>query len=403
MKVRYAYLWFVLLSTMFLMPLSSCVMVQQIDPMSQAAISIATQLGLPETSQSTDDRFIIFFATELKSDDVVSEGDPFKSSSEPIPDQAKWLFVLDKYPLAKFAHSVVYIYVDENFQIVEQQDADWMPFVNNQPIFLGNIYNPKYSKIKWKNFELTVSESIPISELVVSVPDNCAVIVNGNDPTRYPDVGISTDKEHMEQFYRKFYGEDAVRALEYPNNTRQDLENSINALVQGGAKSITIYISSHGSRNSLVMGSSTMTPNQLRNMIYNNFQTQFHVIVDACYSGSFIDDLFYDGLSNLLTVITATDDNHLSYGDCDGTKDPNPSDSGGEWTSGFYETVLSYASSQVMWNLIEYIASTYVVQVEQVLYKMAYDKACELDCTRISGLSFPQYCGWSPTGQVTSQ
>jgi len=41
-------------------------------------------------------------------------------------------------------------------------------------------------------------------------------VVNGNDPTRYADVGISKDKEHMEQFYRRFYGENAVRTLEYP-------------------------------------------------------------------------------------------------------------------------------------------------------------------------------------------
>lgn len=251
-----------------------------------------------------------------------------------MPGRAKWLFVLDKDPLAKFAHDVVYVYIDENFQILQQQDAQWMPSVNNQPIFLGEIYNPSYSKIKWNNFELNSSPCLPIGELVATVPESCAVVVNGNNPERYPDVGISTDKEHMELFYKRFYGEQAVRALEYPNNTVEDFENSISALVQGGAKSITVYISSHGSRNSLVMGTTTMRPDRLWQIISDNSQGKFHVIIDACYSGSFVDELWYNGLNNSLTIITATDENHFSYGDCDGKNDPNPSDTGGEWTSG---------------------------------------------------------------------
>ncbi|MFN4189888.1 MAG: C13 family peptidase [Pseudothermotoga sp.] len=400
MRVIYLRLLFFLL-VIFL--ISSCVIIVEKDPMEQAAKSIATQLGLPETSQSTDDRFIIFFAAELTSGDTVSVDDPFKSLSKPFPNQTKWLFVLDKNPLAKFAHDVAYIYIDQNFEILESQDAQWMPVVNDQPIFLGDIYSAAYSKIKWKNFELTVPESVPIGELVATVPDNCALIVNGNNPERYPDVGISKDKEHMEQFYKSLYGENAVRALEYPNNTVEDFENSINVLVQGGAKSITVYISSHGSINALVMGNTRMTPEQLRSIIFNHPQTKFYVIIDACHSGSFIDDLYYDGLNNLLAIMTATDEIHLSYGDCDGKYDPNRSDSGGEWTSGFYETLVACASFRMFWDLIEYVASIYCVQVEQVLYKMAYDGAYELDCTRIAELSFPQYRGWSPSSQIIQE
>jgi hypothetical protein len=44
-------------------------------------------------------------------------------------------------------------------------------------------------------------------------------------------------------------------------------------------------------------------------------------------------------------------------GDRDGKKDPNPEDSGGEWTSGFHETLVSYTSSQIAWDFVRYIAS----------------------------------------------
>ena len=400
MRAKYLCSLCILLSLLVMFIFSSCAVIQEQDRMRLAAIAIVDQLGLPETSQSTDDRFIIFYATELKNGDVVSEGDPFKILRKAVPDQAKWLFVLDKSPLGRFAHDVVYLYLNENFEIVEQHDAEWMPFVNDQPLFLGEIYHPSFSKIKWSNFELAVSESVVASEVVVSVPANCALVVNGNDPTRYADVGISKDKEHMEQFYSRFYGENAVRTLEYPNNSKEDFEDAVGALVRGGAMRVTIYISSHGSRDKLVMGESVLTCDDLYNIVRNHSETKFYVILDACRSGSFIDDLWYDGLANLLAIMTATDADHLSYGDCDGKKDPNPEDSGGEWTSGFHETLVSYTSSQIAWDFVRYIASIHYVELEQVLYKMAFDRAWELDCTRISGLSLPQYCGWTPTGEA---
>lgn len=275
-----------------------------------------------------------------------------------------------------------------------------MPLLNDQPLFLGEIYLPSYSKIKWQNFDFAVSESSIASEVVIRVPNNCAVVVNGNNPYLYSDAGISKDKEHMERFYKQFYGENAVRALEYPNNSVQDFENAIYALVKGGARNITIYISSHGRGHQVVMGDDIMTADDLRRIIGQYSQNRFYLIIDACFSGSFIGSLWYDGLSNLLALLTSTDANHYAYGDCDGKKDPNPEDSGGEWTSGFYETLLDYTSSEIAWNLVQYIASFHRVEPEQVLYKISFDEAYELDCTRISKLSFPQYCGWTPSRGV---
>ncbi|MGJ8454050.1 C13 family peptidase [Pseudothermotoga sp. U03pept] len=397
MKERHFCLVFTCMLLLFI--IFSCAVPQEEDPMKQAAMSIADQLGLPETSQSTDDRFIIFYAAELKSGDIVSEGSPFKSLQKPAAGEEKWLFVLDKHPLAKLAHEVVYIYLNEDFEIVTQEDAEWMPFLNDQPLFLGDIYHPSFSQIKWKNFELSVSETIVASELVVSVPNNCALVVNGNNPERYIDAGISKDKEHMEQFFKQFYGEVAVRALEYPDNSKEDFENAVDALIKGGATRLIIYISSHGSKNQLVMGNSRLTVDDLYGILSNYLGVKFYVIIDACYSGSFVDGLCYDGLGNLLTIMTATDSDRLAYGDCDGKKDPNPEDSGGEWTSGFYETLVSYTSSQVAWGFIEYIAQIHYVELEQVLYKVAFDRAWELDCARISWRTVPQYCGWTPTGK----
>jgi len=83
----------------------------------------------------------------------------------------------------------------------------------------------------------------------------------------------------------------------------------------------------------------------------------FKIIIDACHSGSFVDDL--DDLENVAIVLTATDADKSSYGDIDDDDDPNPEDTGGEWTSGFLEDLIEYTSNYDIWSYIISIAYEY--------------------------------------------
>lgn len=81
MKVKHLCVGSILILLLVVFSISSCTVSQEPDLLKEAAVLIANQLGLPETSQSTEDRFIIFYAAELETGDVVSEGSPSKDVS----------------------------------------------------------------------------------------------------------------------------------------------------------------------------------------------------------------------------------------------------------------------------------------------------------------------------------
>ncbi|OQX56741.1 MAG: hypothetical protein B5M49_05465 [Thermotoga sp. 4484_232] len=144
----------------------------------------------------------------------------------------------------------------------------------------------------------------------------------------------------------------------------------------------------HGGRDVLVMGNTSMTAQEFKNMLEEFPNVTFKIIIDACHSGSFVDDL--DDLENVAIVLTATDADKSSYGDIDDDDDPNPEDTGGEWTSGFLEDLIEYTSNYDIWSYIISIAYEYQVSEKVVLYWYAWESAWDLDYARILGLSNPQ-------------
>jgi len=74
-------------------------------------------------------------------------------------------------------------------------------------------------------------------------------------------------------------------------------------------KNFQIHLS-HGDSYELVMGKSTMTATEFCSMLSNFPDITFKVIIDACKSGGFLDDLA--GQSNVAKAVTATDDKKSS-------------------------------------------------------------------------------------------
>jgi len=137
----------------------------------------------------------------------------------------------------------------------------------------------------------------------------------------------------------------------------------------------------------LVMGNSTMTADEFSSMISDFPEISFKVIIDACKSGSFIDNL--DDVLNVVIVVTATDSSKSSYGDIDGPSDPNPEDTGGEWTSGFLED-LEENTALGNWLEILWLAEDSEVSPKVILYSLCFESACEKDYAKFLGLSNPQ-------------
>jgi hypothetical protein len=102
------------------------------------------------------------------------------------------------------------------------------------------------------------------------------------------------------------------------------------------------------------------------------------VVLDACYSGGFIDDLCQK--KNIDVVITATDHDSVSFVDVERAdfaklkekpgviEDPNPDDEGSEFTSGLIEDLRALAKD---------FAAGKITQTE--LYRRGFETAREKD------------------------
>lgn len=61
------------------------------------------------------------------------------------------------------------------------------------------------------------------------------------------------------------------------------------------------------------------------------------VVIQSCYSGSFIGEISGALQGTDLVIITSSDEDHWSWGDIDVSRDPNEGDVGSEFSSGFWE------------------------------------------------------------------
>ncbi len=334
---------------------------------------------------------IVFYLGELGPGDEVQDDSTTIAVSSPIH-----IFLIDLEPGARFSHRLIFSFIDKKTGEIIGHDASWIPLINGESPLAGeDIYSnsdlwawfygwePPSGSLDWTGFE-------PVGPPEWEVEG--AVVVNGNNPNVYPDCGISTDASNMKKFYEDFLGEEWVKGLEYPDNTKEDLKDSIYELIEKGAKDISIYIVTHGSPDLLIMGSGVMSAIELRDML-SEFSSEFKdvkfkIIIDACYSGSFVDDL--SDLPNVAIILTATNESRPSYGDIDGDGDPNPGDEGGEWTSGLLHDLMKYTSNKDIWNWILSVAEEYGLSDKVVLYWYAWESAWELDYARILGFSVPK-------------
>ena len=364
--------------------------------LNQAVERVKQYMGLPETSNSTQTNRIIFYIGEVLTGDIIKEVDPITPKADQAVGGNGYFFVVDLDPLARFAHQVTYIIVSKNpGDILMDYDAFWTPTLNGTPTMIGDIYAADYAKNIWQNFtnnslcdERTVKEQrrVKLSRNGDGEVEG-SIVVNGNNPGQYPDAGISTDAENMGDFYEGFEEMSETEELSPPNNTENDLKNAIQGMADAGVNDCSIYIVTHGNSDVLVMGNSTITSTEFSSMLSEFPSITFKVIIDACKSGSFVDDL--SALSNVGIVVTATDSEKSSYGDIDGPSDPNPTDTGGEWTSGFLEDLEENTQSAEWGDILEH-ASINGVSPKVVLYYRCFDSAWEKDYARILGLSLPQ-------------
>ena len=167
----------------------------------------------------------------------------------------------------------------------------------------------------------------------------CAIIVNGSSPGEV-EAGFAVDVDTALTFF-DIAGFNDVAILEFPDNHPLRFAQTVEAMAQRPeCANITIYITTHGWKEYVKLGGEWYSSRDLSSLrdFYN--QARYNVIIDACYSGSMMDDLV--AVPNVDIAISATDGQSFSWGDIDGSQrgieDPNgDADAGGEFSSSLFD------------------------------------------------------------------
>jgi len=160
----------------------------------------------------------------------------------------------------------------------------------------------------------------------------CALVVNGWAEGETGEQDFKEDEDGMSSVFQSAGINTTTLGPGFASP--QTMELAIRRLAASGCTELVVYVSCHGSPNTLWIGGQSVSDADLTRML-QSFPGDVYVLLDCCYSGSFIPKL--SGLPNARKVKTACGDDEYSYGDWDPPNDPNPNDKGGEWTSGYKE------------------------------------------------------------------
>lgn len=360
----------------------------------------------------------------LNSGTIITEalGDLVSGSKSDQPlnltlSKPAYFFFLDKDPNAYFLHETEYILVYDDKSVATYTAYSW-PVINGKtPPHLIKDYRdipsnyivdmrmpPKPTGRVIQEFQSVVYPSeVKIGFIVVeglTKNERCyddAVDTCLNAVSVFKSYCRKIDNVDSDCVFDVITEEGAANVL-----------NSIDHLVQEGAKVITIFIIAHGGTDSIRLGGQTFTVQQFRDKFTQYSGIKFNLILGSCHSGSFVDDL--DDLSNV-AVLTACRSNENAYPDIDNsgsTSDANQYDVGSEWTSSLLEAFADIIKDPDKYAAIRQYVMTYnytIPEISAILWESWYgalgrenllsDLKTNLDLTNRIGWSNPdKYFPW---------
>lgn len=328
----------------------------------------------------TTDLIALKWPEPLQTGDVITPS-VFASGLEYVvePNRTVWFYWINDCPYAMFAHDTRYVFIDAETGECEVVVEKWPPALNGMELWPTpeEYYNASWTfstateyysmySAKEENRIASKESSVTSAKAILSNSGNQALIIEG------APEGLTGLKDASELWYnllKKFgYSDDNITYLTPEERDHTDyictLENVTtamgilnNTLQQGD--NLTIFIIAHGGNYSWCNGYLELaSPSELLNDteladLLSGIQIGVHitVIVESCYSASFMDDLW--ALENVDIVITSTDWKSVSYTASpilgldppevykqitDWTwNDTNPEDEGGEFSSGLIE------------------------------------------------------------------
>ncbi len=296
-----------------------------------------------------------------------------------------WFFWVDDDPKALFGHPTRYVFIDANTRKVRVLTQQWWPLVAGKaPWYAFKTY---WNKANWafsteQPLRRTSARSTLTSLARETGTAECAVIVQGSDDVK---VGFAEDANGMEEVLKVTFGLD-TRKLTPPNNNKADFESAVDDLAKDGCTNMLVFITSHGGKGSVDMGTGTYTAANLKALMGKYPRVGFKVAIVSCKSGSWIEPLG----DKPEIIITSTDSDKPSYSaNPDGPDDPNPGDTGTEFGSGLIEDLQEIPNSKTLLGEVQRCLG----QGNPLLVcklRIAYKSAVEKDEDAAVGKEVPQ-------------
>lgn len=261
-----------------------------------------------------------------------------------------WFFWIDDDPKANFEHATRYVFIDARSGGVRVVKRQWWPLVNGRARWFafGDYWNDKnwaYSTLKPLT-AVAVTAGAPSPARTAASTSECAVIINGSGDEK---AGFADNVEGMNGVIGTTFGY-TTKKLTPPDNNKADFEKAVDDLVKDGCKDMLLYITSHGGKESVDMGTGSYTAADLKTLMDKYPTMEFKVVIQSCKSGSWIAPL---GKTPKITI-TSTDSDKPSYSaDPDTKDDPNPDDKGSEFTSGLIEDLKEIAGDQALLQKVQ--------------------------------------------------
>jgi hypothetical protein len=347
----------------------------------------------------------------FKLDHTLKPGDTFGpcGGDKRQVDQESYFFFIDLHPNAYYAHDVLFALVSRGTGQVNVSPESWWPILNDEPPDWVSDEDEYWDVSHWfYDRDIVRPTGIAGDPSQVGQPPpqhqwlEASVVVSGWYEGEMLEDDMATSVSMMHDLFDDLVTPGHTYEIgPYPSgaNRPADVLALLEDVCSDGYDHITVYMVGHGDIDSIKLGGILMDVEDLVDFVSDHPDTSFTFLLESCHIGSLIDDL--KELSNVYLVLTATSTLFSAYGDIDPDSDPNPEDTGAEWTSGMYAGILEQTAGDG-WGDIVNESNRIDTPPSVVLFLAAFNNegptdSRDLDAAYIEGREFPQ--AWSPWGR----
>ena len=269
----------------------------------------------------------------------------------PIPyevDVPKWFVWIDLVPGARYEHRNLFVLINPEDGSCEVHEEMWWPMLNGVSLWTDS--SDYWDDEAWLVSSLSLSA--PSGRDVVGCePErprsdffDWALVVNGWAPGEPDESGFAADAASVCEALGRLGMR--VSTLEPGSASPDAIERFVVRLftelpLYTCCDRLYFYLSAHSSPGSLWIGGERLSSAELARMLTLPGDTyvpsRVYVLLESGYGASFIPELSRH--SNIYRVWAASADDEPAFSDLDPATDPNPADTGGEWTSSFVATL----------------------------------------------------------------